>query len=343
MRRILIYVSLFCALFILSDRAVSLHGEEKSLKSRGTIYITGDKDFTKPGSGGGCECVTEGSGSVDSPYIIEGWDIEVPNAYGIYIENTTAPFVIRDVKVHDVKRGTVSGIFVYKSKNGVISNSAVANNKGSGIVLSDSENFKLLNNTVENNGNLGIVLMHGSNNNTVEGNAVTKNHWGIRLEVSNDNRLMGNKVGGNGLGMFLRGSNNQFQDNAVEGNSDGGINFDTSKKSVFNKNKVCDNKKIGIALYSSEEIELKNNVVCNNEMGIYLEQSSNNLLEGNKIAGNTKENSIVMGGGSQKNNRLVDNTIEPAVKDRKDKKANTGASGETKTEVGKESPKDVKN
>jgi len=74
------------------------------------IYIYGDDDFTIENG------VMSGSGTADDPYIIEGWRIEAPNAdYGIYIDHTTAHFVIRDCVI---ERARLAGIYLNSVVNG---------------------------------------------------------------------------------------------------------------------------------------------------------------------------------------------------------------------------------
>ncbi|TLZ56279.1 MAG: right-handed parallel beta-helix repeat-containing protein [Methanobacteriota archaeon] len=58
---------------------------------RGPIAIVGNAGFTAANG------VTNGSGSLADPYVIEGWSIDTPFTYGIYVANTTAAFVIRNV------------------------------------------------------------------------------------------------------------------------------------------------------------------------------------------------------------------------------------------------------
>ncbi len=285
-------------------------GEKASLRPHKAISITKKEDFTKPGVGQGCECITGGSGTSGAPYIIENWDIETPQSYGISVIGTKSYFVVRNVKVHGIERATLSGIYFEDVQDAKIEGTTVTNNKGSGIVLHNSRNNKLIGNTVKDNTGLGIGLFEWSKNNTLEGNVVTGNNWGIRLEVSDSNSLKANTVTGNKLGMFLRGSGNVYVGNTIKGNSELGINIDTSRDSTFAKNTVCGNKFYGIALYSSKKMVIDENTVCDNDGGgIYLELSTDNLLKNNKITGN-KGDAILLGTGSQRTNRLINNTVE---------------------------------
>lgn len=95
---------------------------------RGPIVIRSDADFTAENG------VIGGSGKPGDPYLIVDWEIKVPSGtlYGIYIEDTTAPFVIRGCRVSgaldprgaaillaDTKEGTVEACAVTDSINGL--------------------------------------------------------------------------------------------------------------------------------------------------------------------------------------------------------------------------------
>ncbi|HKQ97400.1 MAG TPA: NosD domain-containing protein [Candidatus Polarisedimenticolia bacterium] len=71
---------------------------------RGRISINGDGQFTSSRG------VVAGTGSVNDPFVIAGWDIvcgNPANAPGIEIRNATAEFVIRDVRVRSCLDGIV--------------------------------------------------------------------------------------------------------------------------------------------------------------------------------------------------------------------------------------------
>ena len=64
-----------------------------SLVAHAPIAITSNADFTRANG------VTGGKGTPANPYVIEGWEIDSPAAYGVYVANTTAAFAIRNVTV----------------------------------------------------------------------------------------------------------------------------------------------------------------------------------------------------------------------------------------------------
>src|SRR6266566_7675022 len=77
------------------------------------ISIIGDSGFTLPNG------VTGGGGTSSDPYMISGWDIEVPTSGGstIEIQNTTANFVITNVYLHAIQG---SNLLLINVANGVI-------------------------------------------------------------------------------------------------------------------------------------------------------------------------------------------------------------------------------
>ncbi|MGH7799885.1 MAG: right-handed parallel beta-helix repeat-containing protein [Thermodesulfobacteriota bacterium] len=308
-----------------------------SLKKHKPIAITSNDDFTKPGAEIGCGCVTAGSGTAKAPYIIENWDIETPSTYGIYVEETSAHFIIRDVRVYGVNDPRFKGIFMRDVKNAhKIEKSTIERNSGTGIFLRNATNIALIGNTIKNNGPVGIGLFGGSGN-TLKDNIITGNSWGIRVDGSKGNTISGNEVTGNMLGMFLRGIDNIYTNNKINNNKDGGVNMDTSRKSKFTGNNVCNNGKWGIALYNSTDNVVEKNTVCENkDGGIYIQGSDKNAVTNNKIIVDKKEKAVYIGQQS-KQNRVSDNTVTVSpVKDKssnkaEEKKGDSGSPGSTKT------------
>lgn len=133
--------------------------------NRESIYIYGNDGFTFENG------VVAGSGTVEDPFVIEGWYINnPPTDYGIYLDHTTTYVVIRDCVVE-------------RAQAGIYFNS-VANVRIEGCQLS-------LNGT-------GIHFLN-SRNNVVEANAVARNHYGVRMAVgSQKNIASGNSFIENG-------------------------------------------------------------------------------------------------------------------------------------------------
>ena len=134
---------------------------------RAPILIVGNENFT-PANG-----VVAGSGTENDPYIIENWDISAENANGIWIKNTTAYFVIRNVHVHDGWVNYKYGIYFENVMNGRAENARVENNTvGIGLLVSD--NNLIYHNNIVRNDNVGIYL-GGSDNNRIYHNNFINN------------------------------------------------------------------------------------------------------------------------------------------------------------------------
>jgi len=270
---------------------------------RGPIYINGDDNFI-PANG-----VTSGSGTENDPYIIENWDISAENAHGIWIENTTAHFIVRNCYVHDGWNNGKYGIYLDPVINGIIDNNIVENN-GTGIYLEYSDNNIISNNIVRKNLYNGIRLDY-SNNNIIENNLAENNgDDGIELVGSNNNSILNNLTKNNVCnGIVLSGScnNSLISSNTMENNYYG-IRIFNSDNCLISSNTVENNGDYGICLDSSDNSTISGNTIGNNSSdGIYLSGSDNNLIS-NNVVKNGYNPSIEL--EYSDNNLLFNNTVE---------------------------------
>ena len=96
------------------------------------IYIYGDDGFTVENG------VVSGCGTVANPYVIEGWKIDAPQAdYGIYVDHTTAFFVVRDCTV---ERARLAGVYFNTVRNGRVERSRVGLSDTAVYLLNSSGN-----------------------------------------------------------------------------------------------------------------------------------------------------------------------------------------------------------
>ncbi|HDL85693.1 MAG TPA: hypothetical protein ENH11_05125 [Candidatus Acetothermia bacterium] len=131
------------------------------------IYIYGNDAFTSQNG------VISGSGSANDPYVIEGWYIDVSSTdYGIYIDHTSAYFVIRGCVVEKARD---AGIYLNSVTNGRI------------------EKCRL------SLGEAGVRLLN-ANGNIIESSVIAKNHYGVVMMLgSKDNKIYGNSFINNGI------------------------------------------------------------------------------------------------------------------------------------------------
>jgi len=266
-----------------------------ALTPHAPILIVGNAHFTKPDPVNG-----GGSGTADDPYILENWDIDASSANGIYIENTTAYFVIRNCYVHDGRAQEFYGIkldnvingrleknasennyygicIFYCSSNNTLINNICKNNSNGGIYLEVSPYHNLINNTCENNPD-GICLSYSSYDNLIN-NTCLKNYCGIYLYHSPYNNLINNRCSNNSTyGIWLSSSsNNTLENNTCSYNPNYGIYLYYSSYNDMINNTCSNNSTCGIYLYYySSNNTLINNTIKNNSNGIDISYSSNN-------------------------------------------------------------------
>jgi len=88
---------------------------------RAPIAILSDADFTADNG------VIGGSGTPGDPYLIVGWEIRVPSGtlYGIRIENTTVPFVVRGCVVSGALDSRGAAIYLADTSGGTVEDCTV--------------------------------------------------------------------------------------------------------------------------------------------------------------------------------------------------------------------------
>jgi len=253
---------------------------EGALTPHDPIYIDGNDNFTPAnGVNGG------GSGTISNPYIIENWDISAENANGIWIENTTSYFIIRNCYVHDGGSNN-NGIRFENVANGVADNNTCESNND-GINLQYSNSNHISNNIAENNNGVGIMIGMSSNN-ILSKNACESNNDGICQAVSDNNILHNNTCESNEWrGILLwKSHNNALHSNICNNNRDDGMWLYDSDNNTLDNNTCENNVGYGIHLYSSDNNTLYNNTSDNNEYGIFLSESSNNTMANNTCNNN---------------------------------------------------------
>ncbi len=167
--------------------------------NHGPIYIYGNDGFTVENG------VFSGNGTADDPYVIEGWRIDRPQAdYGVYIDHTTAHFVIRDCVIEGTRQ---AGIYFNTVQNGRVEDTQIG--------LSDT-----------------AVYLLDSSFNTFERNVIAESKYGVVTAAnSRDNIITGNSFLDNGLNGYdphrwnqwnLNGIGNYWSDyKGYDGNEDG--------------------------------------------------------------------------------------------------------------------------
>jgi len=135
---------------------------------------------------------------------------------------------------------------------------------GQRILLAWTTNSNITKNTITNG--QGIHLVHSSNGNTVSENIVTSNKYGILVSHSFDNYLVGNNI-----------TNNSFS----------GVHLSEAQQISVIGNTITNNNVHGIGLMNNaKKNTISENHIAHNGIGIFVEDSSENLIVGNMVLEN---------------------------------------------------------
>jgi len=242
---------------------VSLSGA--SLASHSPIHISGNADFIASNG------VTGGSGTADNPYVIEGWDItevNVPLDYGIWLENTDAYVVIRNCLISQyvgirlehvanvmIENVTVMGgensIYVYDSKNFVLSNCDLGHCHGDAVQLTSSTNIRLTGCKIGDGRYHSVYTLH-VNDSTVENCDIYYSVYGLYAESSE-------RV--------------SISSCTIHDNSDGVYLYVTTNMTISNCQILSNHH--GVYLDSSDHVRMEYCDLKNNSLGIWLNPAFN--------------------------------------------------------------------
>jgi parallel beta-helix repeat protein len=209
-----------------------------------------------------------------------------------------------------------------------------------GIDLSGITNVTVKNAQITNF-NFGLSISLGTSageyirpsNNSISGNNITNNVYGIALGYCSYDIIIGNNITANAaIGILLAYSRNDIiSGNNITANDSGGISVNflggtsnlsivenhittnlygislaASVDTIVSGNKVAANAKEGILLaYSRNDIISGNNITANGESGIWLHDSSYGIVSGNNISGNG--DGVICGSS---NNTISENNIK---------------------------------
>ena len=252
--------------------------------SRDVIRINGNAEFN-PLHG-----VTGGSGTLDDPWIISGWEIDVHgNAQdAIYIGNTTDYFVIEKCYLHNTSSASSTynlgaGIHLYRVSNGIVRDNIVSEIDSDGIDLGGVSFTSVEYNTVQNTRSTGIGLGN-SHNNTLQGNVVRNTNVGMMLSASHNNTIEDNIITQpkyNGLIIYASSRDNFVANNtmAFSSNQDGIYLYWGVNNNTIMGNFLYNNKEYGVKISdnfekSTDNLIVKNLFYYNNNSGDYYDSDT---------------------------------------------------------------------
>jgi len=194
---------LICAaLLLVFISAIAFAGDRVA---HSAIRIGNDYEFTVENG------VCSGAGTLDDPYIIEGWIIDAGyDDYGIRIHGTTRAFIIRNVEISGASK---SAIYLSYVRNAIIEDCLFEGN-WVGVTLNFSTLNRVASSTFENN--TDGIRSYFSSANQILTNTFTKNDAAIWLDASNENEILGNYIGACYMGVYL---NLDSEANTIVGNA----------------------------------------------------------------------------------------------------------------------------
>jgi parallel beta-helix repeat protein len=322
------------ALGSIGIQGVSTEIETEQYTDHASIRIENNNAFTSANG------VVRGKGSVDDPFIIEGWNIDASSSgFGIYIGNTTMNLIIRDCSIFGANigsnnpydpTGTATGITLRNAFNGTVEENLLLDNKVD-IQLYRSGYITIRSNSCgSDNGEVNILLQISSHNQVLDneidtgkkidfdGNATqTATQHGIEVyQYCHDNVIRGNSV----LNHYINGiilHNSGSDTNTVERNV---IRYCGRGIEVSDKgNRIMDNviefcHLSGIYADMIDDSIIGRNLVANcGGSGITvnydggMQSEGSNIIHDNIVRDNGKDGIRVMGKDSVYHNNTVSN------------------------------------
>ncbi len=307
----------------------AIRSKEESHTTHDPIYINGNDGFT-PENG-----VVRGNGSLESPFVIENWDIDIEyTGSGIVIENADAYFAVSNCLVYNSSsEGGSSGIALNSVMNGRIEKNTLWNNRFAvaladsqynmvvdnqceanyrGIEVSGSDDNQITDNVCYNNKDMAVNL-HESHHNTIDRNYCSDSRYffGINIYSSDYNNISNNVCNGNEFaGIVLqRSTNNTVFNNSCEKNGFNGIELDHSSYNVLSENTCDHNYENGIDIDYPDSVHNifdSNTCMFNDVNGIDLIYSTDNIVS-NNLCQRNKYDGIVL--SDITDTRVYNNTV----------------------------------
>jgi parallel beta-helix repeat protein len=218
-----------------------------------------------------------GNGDESSPYIIEGFDIDLGGSNGrcIEITDTSVHFIIRNCSLTDA------------SSSG-----------GIGIRLWNVSNYEVSNNILYNN-YIGMVL-NGNNASIVDNDFdAGSGNYGINTDGLGNAVISGNTFTGGLVSLGLTGLDQcEISHNTVTGSPDISMHLYLSHFVTVSDNDFSGAVSVGIYLDFSDNCTIIRNNASNGGIGIVLDESNDNSFRECTLEGNTNGISFVF---SEKN------------------------------------------
>ena len=265
------------------------------------ITILGNDDFTAANG------VLYGTGTLDDPYIIAAWKIDVPvgTAYGIKVENASAHFVLRELTIDGAREERGAAIRLGFVSAATIENCLISNTLN-GVAIISSTDVVMRDNSLQVTG-IGLSVIGAVTDeyrHTIDEtnllNGYPINYFcernGERVSGLNSNNLYiaacenmtitdNEIIDGDGIQLAFV-SSSLIDSNVAYRNCEDGISLYWSNDNTITDNELGNNQHAGIQLWLSNGNKLSENRLLANSYGAIVSASDNNYLYSNAIAAN---------------------------------------------------------
>jgi parallel beta-helix repeat protein len=245
------------------------------------ISIDGNSNFSETALAEGWV----GDGSAESPFIIDGYEINRGGGSGhcINISNTRVNFTISNCNLTGASVSPGSGVYLNNVSYGTIINNTCTSNRN-GIYLIDSHFNTLANDTCT--GNVIGIYMYDSDYNTVEDNDCSGNsNYGMLQYYCDSCVFSSNTFTSNGIdGIHAQYAvSNSFTINTCNGNGRDGIRVWYDSGGNILSNNTCNaNNQWGVLIDNDYHhwipAIVANNTCSSNSNGIYISGSFFNVV-----------------------------------------------------------------
>ena len=238
------------------DKPLTIRGEEGATvygtEGKTVLTVRADKTAVR-----GIKIVSDGTNDV-AAIAVEADDVVV--------ERTTIESSGLGISLRDADRATVAGNAVYPATDAAGSAAGPAARTGNGIDLYDSHDAAIRDNEVH--GMKDGIYLEKSHRAVIEANRIYRSRYGIHCMYTDGTLIKGNEGEFNVTGAMVMG----VRDAVVTDNS-----FRKQSENVHSQ---------GLLLFDVQTSRVERNTFEGNRVGIYMELSSNNSLEGNDVLRN---------------------------------------------------------
>jgi parallel beta-helix repeat protein len=253
---ILVTFSLILSIFATAGTTGVVQASGPTYSSHSIITINNNSDLTTLRSQGACT----GSGMVNDPYVIDGYDISGNGGACIHVAHITVRLVISNCYLHDSSYGVelVGSNFV------TVKNNNCSGNDPYGIYLDNTGNDTLINNVCLDASH--GIYSYGSGDNVIKNNTCRGTRACAMMLTSSSNRNLITEntcysSGNNGIHV-LRSDHNTITYNTLKNNGGFGLSLANSDHNVAYGNLMIGNNGSS-SIYNASHIQSNDTGVDN--------------------------------------------------------------------------------